>query len=543
MHRTRARSLAVLAATATMINLPAAVTAQQPAELVIVNARVFTSDPVHPRVQAVAIRDGRFVAVGDANAVAALIDASTRVIDARGRVVVPGFNDAHMHIGPGDDAVAVRFGSNDPTASVIGDSVRAAAARTPSGTWLSGAIGETALAQAAETRALLDRVAPDHPVRLEGWTGHGLILNRAGLARAGIDERAADPAGGWFQRAADGSITAGHGYAKFNEDVRSIAVQSDSMARDAIARQATEAAALGITTIQGMPLPLEPARLQRLASALDLPLRLSIIRMGDPAVPANPIDRAARVSDRLTTGGVKWFADGTPVERNALLSQPYGDRAGWHGRAYLDAAVLGDAARAAVASGTQPAFHASGDSTIALIFAALRAAAPDSVWRRLRPRIEHGDFLRRDQLDDARRLGVVLVQNPAHLMTPDVLAARFGSRVGDMQLLASVQRAGVALAIGSDGPVNPFLNLMFVTMHPGNPAEALSMEQAVVAYTYGSAYAEGIDDKGMIAVGMLADLAVLSQDIFAVPAQALPATTSVLTIVGGRIVHEATEAD
>ena len=511
--------------------------AAQQADIVLVGGRIFTADPLHRWAEAVAIGGDRFVAVGSSAEVRALAGASTRVVDLGGRVVVPGFNDAHMHVGPADDAVDLVFGARDPSLELIGDSVRAAAARSAPGTWLSGAIGETALDRAADVRHLLDRIAPQHPVRLEGWTGHGVVLNAAGLRVAGIAENAPDPAGGWFERTADGRIAAGYGYAKFREDVRSIAVQSDEMARQAVARQSAAAVALGITTIQAMALPLDPTRLARLAT--DLPLRMRVIQLGDPADADAAVRPNANETAMLSVSGVKWLADGTPVEREAVLQEPYSDRAGWHGRGYLDYATLLDAARAARAANAQPMFHAVGDSTIALVFRALRAAAPDSTWRRLRPRIEHGDFLAPSQLEDARRLGVVLVQNPAHLMIPDIIGARVGRRMPDAQLLRSVTRAGVALAIGSDGPMSPFLNLMFVTMHPGNPAEALSMEEAVIAYTYGSAFAEGVDDKGMIAVGMLADLAVLSQDIFAVPAQALPGTTAVMTIVGGRIVHEA----
>ena len=145
-----------------------------------------------------------------------------------------------------------------------------------------------------------------------------------------------------------------------------------------------------------------------------------------------------------------------------------------------------------------------------------------------------------DLLPIARRLGVVVVQNPTHFaFEPGMLERRFGGRPAGFQAVRSLVDAGVPLAFGSDGPFNPFLNLMFATTHPNNPTEALTREQAVRAFTKGSAYAEFAErDKGTLGVGMLADLAVLSQDIFTVRAQALPATTSVLTIVGGRIIHD-----
>ena len=139
-------------------------------------------------------------------------------------------------------------------------------------------------------------------------------------------------------------------------------------------------------------------------------------------------------------------------------------------------------------------------------------------------------------LADARRFGVVIVQNPSHFMLGDIAIARLGPRP-DFQVVRSLLVQGIPLALGSDGPLNPWLNVMFATMHPLNPQEAITREQAVIAYTRGSAFAEFQEmEKGTIAPGKLADLAVLSQDVFTVPMDELPKTSSVMTIVGGRIV-------
>jgi len=142
----------------------------------------------------------------------------------------------------------------------------------------------------------------------------------------------------------------------------------------------------------------------------------------------------------------------------------------------------------------------------------------------------------------ARRLGVVVVENPTHFTDgPERMRARFGdARSRFYQPFASLPTDGIPLGIGSDGPLNPFLNLQFAVTHPDNPGEALTREQAVRAYTCGSAYAERAErDKGTLAPGFLADLAILSQDIFAVPDDRLPETVSVMTIVGGRIAYDA----
>jgi predicted amidohydrolase YtcJ len=134
-----------------------------------------------------------------------------------------------------------------------------------------------------------------------------------------------------------------------------------------------------------------------------------------------------------------------------------------------------------------------------------------------------------------------VVQNPSHFaLGAPLMRARYGAeRLPALQPMRSLLAAGIPVALGSDGPLSPFVNLMFAVLHPDTPAEALTMEEAVRAYTAGSAFAEHAEaDKGRLAPGLLADLAVLSQDIFAVPPAALPGTASVLTMVGGRVVHD-----
>ncbi len=246
----------------------------------------------------------------------------------------------------------------------------------------------------------------------------------------------------------------------------------------------------------------------------------------------------------MQVSGVKWILDGTPIERLALMRQPYADRAGWHGRANFAFDSLRAILRDALNRREQPMLHAVGDSTIALVIRAMRAEAPDSQWQTLRPRLEHADALGRDQLADIRKLGIIIVQNPAHLALPAVMNARWGAaRLARVNLLRSLLDSGVTLAIGSDGPIEPGINVMLASLHPNVPSEALSREQAVTAYTRTAAFAAFAEhERGMLAPGMLADLAVLSQDLFTVAPDQLPATMSVLTMLGGRIVYDASAA-
>ena len=159
-------------------------------------------------------------------------------------------------------------------------------------------------------------------------------------------------------------------------------------------------------------------------------------------------------------------------------------------------------------------------------------------WKPRRVRIEHGDGLLPDLIPRARDLGVVVVQNPSHFSFRDVFVERFEEPI-EYQPVRSLLEAGIPFALGSDGPLNPFLNVMFAVTHPARPEEAITREQAVEAYTRGSAYAEFQEsEKGTIAPGKLADVAVLSQDIFTAPIGDLPRTQSVMTLVGGKIAFD-----
>ena len=191
--------------------------------------------------------------------------------------------------------------------------------------------------------------------------------------------------------------------------------------------------------------------------------------------------------------------------------------------------------RIAAATDQQLLLHISGDRMLEELFAEMKKH-PGVDWRAKRVRVEHGDFIG-ELLPQGAEAGVLLVQNPTHFLFPDLMVRRFGTV--RFAALASAVRQGIPIAIGSDGPINPWLNLMIAASHPRNPSEALTREEALPAYTRGAAYAELAErEKGSIEVGKLADLAVLSQDVLTVPSDALPRTEAVLTVIGGRVVHE-----
>lgn len=517
-------------------------------DLILSGGKVFTADPARPWAEAVAIRGERVVAVGSTAEVNALAGSGTRRIGLGGRVVVPGFNDAHDHVGGAE--YGVPFGADpsptpDPPFAAVLDSLRAVAARTPRGTWLHASIGSRVLDDSAARRAALDQAAPDHPVMLGAWTGHGAVVNTAGLRALGIAENVRDPVGGWYERDAAGRLTgAMYEYPHWGALRQLHSAVPDSAVIAALRQYGGQAVAMGITSVQVMNGYLDPAKTVRVLGQARLPLRLRAIPFfatdgsGRRTAEWRTVER--NPAPRTVISGAKWILDATPVDRNAFMRRPYADRPGWYGRVNFPVDTLRAMLAEALATREQLMLHVAGDASLQMVFDVMQALAPDSVWRPLRVRIEHGDWLSGDLLPVARRLGIVLVQNPTHLaLDPAMLQQRFGSIPAAFQPLRSVVEAGVPVAFGSDGPNNPFLNLMFAVIHPTHPDEALTREQAVTAYTRGSAYAEFAEhEKGTLAPGMLADLAVLSQDIFTVAPEALPATTSLLTVVSGAVVHD-----
>jgi len=523
----------------------------QPADLVIVNGKVFTAVSGAPFAEALAIRGERIVEVGPTAAIRKFAGAETRVIDARGRLVVPGFNDAHTHPDTPPPGVRIAQGDTpmpDPTFKEVQKLVAEAVATNPKGTWIFGEIGATIIDDAEATRFSLDEVSKDHPVVLRAWTGHGTFFNTAAMKVLGLSETEPDPPGGFFGRLRKGGSNRtlsgfAHEYAEYRIDRKLHEGVSNQGIVESFRHEAENAAAFGITSMQAMMVGQDADHVAQALRDANLPVRLRLIRFPliDPSAWQPPADAAPPPPGAmLSTWGTKWILDGTPIERLAFFKQPYADRARWLGQANFKDASVRPMVLKALESREQLMLHAVGDGAIDQAFSAMTSAGSPLRWQSRRTRIEHGDGLIGDLLDRAAKLGVVLVQNPTHLSIPQKFPTRFGeARASAMQPLKSVLAAGIPVAIGSDGPMNPGLNVMFATTHPNNPKEALSREEAVRAYTWGSAYAQFAEqEKGTIAPGMLADVAILSQDIFTVAPDALPATTAVTTVVGGRVVHE-----
>ena len=514
-------------------------------DFIFTGGRVFTGDSTNAWAQAIAVAGDRIIAVGSDSAVTAVAGARTQRIALAGRVVVPGFNDAQAHIGAPVAGVSFRTSAGptpDPAIGAVLIALKGAAKKAARNAWLVTDVGEHVLGDPKARRALLDSVVSNHPVMLRGYTGHGAILNTTGLHVTGLDT-AADVEGGWQERDAAHQPTGRvDGYALYNIERNIVMARGTGPTLAAFRAYDLLAASLGITSTQIMAMNFSPTLLAYVE-------RMGVVRSRQRIIPFEMTGVGHRESlwvgvkptNMLTTiSGAEWILDGTPIERLAFLRAPYADRAGWRGRLNFSADTIAALLREALAHNQQPIFHAVGDSTIAILFSVMHTVAADTTWQRVRVRLEHADGLMPDLFADAKALGVVVVQNPTHIDVIDLAKRWDAERTARSEQLRGLLNAGIPLAFGSDGEPNPFVNIMLASSHLLNGNQAISREQAVKAYTYGSAYAEYAEhDLGMIKVGMLADLAVLSQDIFTVPLNTLPTTTSVFTMVGGRVTLEA----
>lgn len=499
------------------------------ASIALTGGRVFTADPANPWAEAVAIQRDRIVAVGTEEEIRDWIGGSTRIVPLEGRVVIPGINDAHVHQpwptfpGANVDIPA------QATAGQLLALIREAAAHEPSGTWIHGSL-PLGFVDGGITRGELDEAAPSHPVHLALLGGHGGLLNSSALRAWGIAEDEADPPGGSYGRS-DGRLDGWvYEHAYWIPQVEFANSLTDTELADIIRNFEAQALRFGITSVQTMS-PVNPLRVEEILASRPSSLRWRMIdfRMApfDPTPSSMP---------------VKYIIDGTPIERGGAMRHPYSDAPNHRGRMNYSPEEIDAMVRDAARGGRQLLVHVAGDAAAAAVLEAMKRH-DDGAWPSRRVRLEHATGLANDLLPDARRLGVIVVENPSHFTLPELMAARFGPRRNAQFGRARTFYDGnIPFALGSDGPLNPYLNMMFAAINPANPAEALTIEQALLSYTRGSAYAEfQANMKGAIAPGMFADLAVLSQDIFAVPLDQLPQTTSVMTIVGGEVAWEAEE--
>jgi predicted amidohydrolase YtcJ len=541
LQRSRATLLALLLAAACPPARPAA------ADLVLFNGRVFTSDPAHPFARALAIGGGRILEVGDDAAVLALAAPGSRRVNLKGHVVIPGFNDAHYHLSVEPrGTVEVASASLDPSWKALRSALARRIAQTPPGTLVEASIGATVFNDTSIDRQALDALSTTHPVILSTLTGHAEIRNSAALVLSGVHEDIRDPMGGRYERDAQGRLTGVlREYAVIDADRAMADATPDKEAAHQLAQQLDEACGYGITTLQDMSNYLPPARAVRLLSGIPTPIRVRVIRMAGTTPAGRDTAEGAGVAPHptplISVSGIKWFADGVPLE---FTLSPRGAHPNWSGGNFdeyvaelpptFPASELAAMFRESQLYRQPLLLHVTGYPAAASLLSAMEASGGAAVWADKRVRFEHGDGLFPDLIPRVRALGIVVVQNPTHfaVLGEDVLHKS--------QPVRSLLSAGIPVAFGSDGAPNPFLNLMLAVMHPHQHSEGISREEALIAYTRTGAYAEFEEqNKGTLTPGKYADLAVLSQDIFTVPLAKLPGTRALLTVVGGRVACDA----
>jgi predicted amidohydrolase YtcJ len=530
------------------------------ASLVLFNGNVITMDRRRPRASAVGIRDGRVVAVGPDDEVRAELPGA-EMIDLRGRTAVPGFIDAHIHLlAYGHSLSQVNLYGVATIAQAVAQAA-AVAARLPAGAWLQGGgwrrndLADQRLPAAAD----LDAAISDRPVVLFSHDHHSIWCNSVALALAGITAETPDPEGGKLERDGEGRPT-GILYETAEALVLRHLPEPAEAEHDAALRQGLAAlAARGHTSIHnvtgGASLTdrrLALGALQRARAAGDLTLRVYQLISSDDLDAALTLGLRTGLGDEwLRLGHVKFFADGALGSRTAWMAEPYEGQPDNRGVAIHPVERLRELVERAARAGLAPAIHAIGDQAnheVLNIYAAGRREG----WlpAGLRPRIEHVQVLLPDDVRRLAELDVIASMQPVHC-TSDMLAAdaNWGARSRYAYAWSSLLERDTILAFGSDAPVeapDPIAGLhAAVTRQRADgqpeggwyPAERLTAEEALWAYTWGAAYAAGEETlKGSLAPGRLGDVTVLSADPTAVPGPEILGIQVEYTIVGGRVV-------
>jgi predicted amidohydrolase YtcJ len=528
------------------------------ADLIVTNARVWTVDPSRPEAEALAILGDRLVAVGSRAEVEAWRGPSTEVIDAGGRRVLPGFNDAHVHFVDASAKLSRVDLKDARSPEEFTQRIAAAARALPKGQWvLGGNWDDQGLAPPRlPTRQWMDAATPDHPVWVDRYDGHMAVANGLALKLAGVTAATKDPPGGEIVRDARGEPTgllkdAAMGF------VSRVVPPLTAEARLGVIRQGLKhAASLGVTSVQDM----NPAY-EDVAAYADLLERGELTAR----IYAAPLEtqwedqaklglRRAFGSPWLRLGAVKGYADGSLGSTTAYFFEPYLDAPAARGLLSDEMQPLEGIRERLVkadAASLQLCMHAIGDRGIAMTLDLFEDVLKANGPRDRRWRIEHAQHVAPADFARFARLGVIASVQPYHAIDDGRWAeARIGpQRSKTTYAFRSFLDHGVRLALGTDWFVAPFdpMQTLYAAVtratldgkRPGGwvPEQKITLAEAVAAYTAGSAYAEFQEkDKGSLAPGKLADLIILGQDVFAVPPAAIKDVVVETTIVGGRVV-------
>jgi predicted amidohydrolase YtcJ len=543
------------------------------AELIFTGGPVFTGGPDRDRPTALALRDGQILAVGHAE-VHELAGPATEVVDLRGRLLLPGFQDAHIHAVLG----GLELGQCDLTGTTdvaeYLDRIRAYADAQPGSGWiLGGGWSMESFPGGVPPRGLLDRVTGDRPAVLANRDHHAAWVNSRALALAGITADTTDPADGRIDREPDGTPAGG-----LQEGAMALVVAlvppvtpADRLA--GLLRAQRLLHSLGITAWQDAALCAtngyaDISDAYRTAAA-DGSLISEVVGAlwwdrdrGAEQIPELVEKRAGFGVGRLRCGTVKFMLDGVAENFTAAMTAPYRDAHGYptanSGLSFIDPQALPGYVAALDALGFQAHFHALGDRAVRDALDAVAAARAGNGLRDTRPHLAHLQVVHPDDVPRFRALGAtanIQALWAAHEPQMDELTLPFLDPVlaGRQYPFGDLHRAGATLAAGSDWPVSspdPLLGIHVAVnrVHHGTgnppflPGQRLGLAAALTAYTAGSAYVNHRDDTGELRPGHRADLVVLDRNPFEEPPGAIGDSRVALTYVGGERVYASSDA-
>jgi predicted amidohydrolase YtcJ len=545
-------TLALLALSAPALPMPAA-------DLIVQNAHIWTVDPSRAEAQAVAILGDRIVAVGSTKEVRAWRGPHTQLIDAAGKRLVPGFNDAHVHFVDGGAQLDYVQLNDASSSQEFTRRVRERAARSTKGEWMLGGDWDETKWTPAQlpTRELIDAATPDTPVALDRYDGHMVLANTLALKMAGITAQTPDPDGGLIVRDRAGNPTGALKDAAMDMLYKVIPPMSHELRRRAVLRALGQAAALGVTSVQHMN-P-DYADIAVYAELLDEG-KLTARIYAAPLI--TQVDDQAKLGIHhafggpyLRMGAVKAYADGSLGSSTAYFFSPFSDQPDYRGLLSDEMhpiSLMRDRMMKADAAELQIMTHAIGDAGISAILDIYADIDQAHGSRDRRWRIEHAQHIAAKDFDRFAQLHVIASVQPYHAIDDGRWAeARIGhDRASRTYAFRTLLDHGVRLALGTDwnvAPLDPMLTLYAATTratldgknpHGWFPEQKLSVQEALEAYTMGSAYAEFQEnEKGSISPGKLADMVLLSDDILAIDPTRIRDVKVLKTWVGGRLVY------
>jgi predicted amidohydrolase YtcJ len=545
-------------------------TTDAPADLVLTGGHVHTVDPANPRAEAVAIRGERIVAVGTAREVGELAGPRTRVISLEGRLLTPGFQDAHIHpISAGVDRLQCDLRESRGRDGVLA-TIRAYVAAHPDDEWIIGSGWSMADFPNGTPRGEdLDRIVPDRPAFFPNRDGHSAWVNAKALGLAGIDRDTPDPDDGRIERDPDGTPTGCLHEGAANLVLRLVPADGPELRARGLRAAQEYLHALGITAWQDAIVEEKEHEVYRAAHAAGwLTARVELALWWDRERGDEQVDELIERSrtgsfGRVRANSVKLMQDGVLETYTGAMLDPYLGRDGRpstnRGISFIDPERLPGWVARLDAAGLQPHFHAIGDRAVRECLGAVAAARAANGRTDTRPHIAHIQVIHPDDVPRFAALDVVGNAQPlwaCHEGQMDDLTIPFlgPERTTWQYPFRSLLDSGARLAMGSDWGVstpNPFAEMEVAvtrvypdsrgTAEPFLPDQALTLAESIRAFTLGSAFVNHLDgETGSIEVGKLADLAVVDRDLFAPDAGPIGDATVLATLVGGSIVHEAT---